>query len=127
MPFFKNIEKKEKIKLAFLGAATGFVNGLFGSGGGMLLVPLLPSTTKMEEKQAFSNSVGIVFFLSIVSATVYLFKNEILFSELWPLLLGGVVGGMIGAKFLSKIKITFLRKIFAFFILYAAWKAVMGG
>ena len=45
---------------ALSGAAAGFVNGFFGAGGGMLLVPLLIRLAKLEDRTAFSSSVCIV-------------------------------------------------------------------
>ena len=44
--------------LAGLGA--GSVNGLFGAGGGMVLVPLLTSLTQLPDDEIFPSSVSII-------------------------------------------------------------------
>ena len=50
---------KNYLRPTLCGAAAGFVNGFFGAGGGMVLVPLLIRLGKMEDKKAFSSSVCI--------------------------------------------------------------------
>ena len=42
-------------KYGLSGAAAGLVSGLFGGGGGTVLVPLLTGWCKMEQKRAFAN------------------------------------------------------------------------
>ena len=42
---------KEKWKYALSGAAAGTANGLFGAGGGMILVPLLTRWAKLPDKK----------------------------------------------------------------------------
>ena len=44
-------------KAALAGAAAGSVNGLFGAGGGMVLVPMLIRFGRLEDKKAFSSAV----------------------------------------------------------------------
>ena len=47
-----------KTKYALSGTAAGLVNGLFGGGGGMVLVPLLNGWCGLAGKQAFATCVG---------------------------------------------------------------------
>ena len=42
---------KKKWRAGAAGAAAGIVNGLFGAGGGMLLVPLLSAWCGVEERK----------------------------------------------------------------------------
>ena len=49
----------QKPKLGFCllaGALAGFINGFFGAGGGMVLVPLLLWLVRLEDKAAFSSA-----------------------------------------------------------------------
>lgn len=66
---------KNYLRPALCGAAAGFVNGFFGAGGGMVLVPLLIRLGKMEDKKAFSSSVCIILPLCLVSLGIYAAKG----------------------------------------------------
>ena len=59
-----------KTKYALSGTAAGLVNGLFGGGGGMVLVPLLNGWCGLAGKQAFATCVAAILPLSAVSAAV---------------------------------------------------------
>ena len=44
------------LKNCLIGAFTGFINGVFGSGGGTLLVPILNNILKVEEHKSHSTA-----------------------------------------------------------------------
>ena len=52
---------------AAAGLAAGAVNGLFGAGGGMVLVPLLGWLTDLEEEEIFASSLSIILPICVVS------------------------------------------------------------
>ena len=53
--------------MAAAGAAAGIVTGLFGGGGGMVLVPLLALLTDLEEAEIFPGSIAVILPICIVS------------------------------------------------------------
>ena len=116
---------KEKWKYVVTGALGGLANGLFGSGGGLFLVPLMTRWSKLEERKAFATSVAIILSLSIVSSVVYFTKGALDFSTAWPYLLGGGVGGVISGLVFQKVPLNFLRRIFGLLILYGGIRAVL--
>ena len=59
-----------KIKSTLAGFAAGAVNGLFGAGGGMLLVPLLSASDDFTETEVFSSSIVIIFPICLVSLAI---------------------------------------------------------
>lgn len=109
-----------KWRLRLTGLAGGAVNGCFGGGGGMVLVPLLSRWCGAEERRAFASCVAIVLPLCVLSAAVYWWRGGVDLAVAWPYLVGGLAGGLIGGKLFGKVSVTWLRRIFAAFLLYGA-------
>lgn len=116
---------KSNKKYIITGALGGLANGLFGSGGGLFLVPLLTKWANMEQKRAFATSVAIILPLSLVSAAIYFFKGAIDLTAAVPYLLGGAVGGAVSGKIFKKVPLGILRKAFGALIIYGGIKAVL--
>lgn len=108
-----------------IGAAAGIINGLFGAGGGLLLVPLLISVCKLEPKNAFATSLAVMLPLSLVSLSVHAFRGNVDWATAWPYAVGGVLGGIGGGLLMNKIDVRWLRLALAAFLLYGGVKAVM--
>ena len=112
------MRKRKWIVHGISGAAAGFINGLFGAGGGMVLVPMLIKFCKLEDKKAFSSAISIILPLSLVSLFVY-GKNRIFpIYEALPYLLGGLGGGLLGGILFKKTSVKFLHKFFGLIILW---------
>lgn len=116
---------KQKGKFLVTGALSGLANGLFGSGGGMFLVPLFTGWAGLEERKAFATSVAVILPLSLVSAGVYFWKGALDLSAAWPYLIGGFLGGLLSGKIFRKIPLGFLRRAFGLLILYGGIRAVL--
>ena len=108
----------EKWKLRLTGMAGGAVNGCFGGGGGMVLVPLLTRWCGVEQRRAFANCVALVLPLCVLSVLIYWWRGGIDRGAAWPYLLGGLAGGFLGGKLFGKVPVVWLRRIFAAFLLY---------
>ena len=105
-------------KLRLTGVAGGLVNGLFGGGGGMAVVPLLTRWCGMEEKKAFATCVAVIFPFCVLSAAIYLFRTGFDLLTALPYLLGGLAGGLVGGRLMGRVSVIWLRRIFAAFLLY---------
>ena len=114
-----------KWKFAVTGALAGLDNGLFGSGGGMFLVPLFTHWTKLPQRKAFATSVAVILPLSLVSAGIYWFRGGLELDAAWPYLLGGFLGGMLSGRVFQKVPLTWLRRAFALLILYGGVRAAL--
>ena len=114
------------LRPALAGAAAGLVNGFFGGGGGMILVPLLAGWCGLGQRKAFATSVAIILPLCILSAVIYLFRGGVELLPALPYLLGGLVGGLLGGKLFKGVNMTWLRRGFALLILYGGGKALLG-
>ncbi|HHT16657.1 MAG TPA: sulfite exporter TauE/SafE family protein [Papillibacter sp.] len=115
----------DKTKSALAGAAAGIVNGFFGAGGGMVLVPLLIGWIKMDQRKAFASSVFIILPLCAVSAVVYLLRTEFDFLRALPYLMGGLVGGFIGGKIFGKIPTALLHRLFGILLIIGGVRSIL--
>ncbi len=112
-------------KAILIGAVTGFANGLFGSGGGTIVVPCMERFLNVEEHKAHATAIAIILPLSLLSIAFYVWITDVLWSvALWASL-GGVVGGFIGAKLLSKVSGVWLHRIFGLFMIAAAVRMIL--
>ena len=114
------MEKEGLYRLA--GGAAGFINGLFGGGGGMVLVPLLLKGGELKAKQTFASAVAIIFPICAVSFFAQLFFVEFPWAMSVPYLVGGAAGGLVGGRLFRNMPPLWLKRIFALFILYGAWR-----
>ncbi|NLP46467.1 MAG: TSUP family transporter [Epulopiscium sp.] len=112
------------IKVIGIGIITGFVNGFFGSGGGIIVVPALESVLHVEKHKAHATAIGIILPLSILSAFIYIKQGLLPKGYLGWITLGGAIGGYIGAKWLPKISSSWLHKIFGIFMIIAAIRMI---
>lgn len=110
--------KKHRLAPFWCGAAAGLANGLFGAGGGMLLLPLLSRTTELERHELFACSVCIILPLCLVSAGVYLLRGGSFLPDAVPYLIGGAVGGVIAGLTLKKLPTKWLHRALGVFILW---------
>lgn len=112
-------------KCAVTGALAGLINGLFGAGGGMILVPLLSRWAGLEYKQSLATSVAVILPLSAASVCVYIFSQGFDFMSTVPYALGGLLGGIIGGRIFQNVPDKWIRKIFALFVVYGGVKNLL--
>jgi uncharacterized protein len=89
-----------------IGLAAGFFAGLFGIGGGILIVPALVVLLRLDQRKAVGTSLLAILPAATVAATTYWFSGSV------DLLLGALlaVGAVIGAQFGSWLLTRISRK-----------------
>jgi len=107
-------------KTSAIGIIIGFINGLFGAGGGSLLVPSLEKFAKFETHKAHATTVAVILPLSALSAAVYIWGVDVDWLTVLWVSIGGVAGGVIGAKLLSKLAGMWLNILFGAFLIAGA-------
>ena len=109
--------RKSKIRAALAGFAAGAVNGLFGAGGGMLLVPLLSSTGEYTETEVFSSSIVIILPICIISLIIN-GQDGLYLAHALPYLIGSIPGGLLAGSLGQKIPVVWLHRFLGVLILY---------
>ena len=111
--------KKGKGYFYFLGAVAGALNGLFGSGGGTVVVPMLQGAD-IESKKCHATSIAIILPLSFFSALFLMNGLDFNWGTAFSYLPLGIVGAVISAFLLKKIPNGLLRRIFGGIIIFSA-------
>lgn len=105
------------------GLVSGVVNGLFGTGGGIIIVYLLSKlyaeSDEYHTKDVFAMTVGSVLIMSAASLGMYIKGGAISWNDTLPYLLPAAVGGIIGAILLDRLNAALMKKIFAVLVVYA--------
>lgn len=102
--------------LFIAGGCAGAVAGLFGAGGGMVLVPLLVALTDLKETEIFSVSVSIILPVCVVS--LFLTPSLPAFSVALPYLLGSAVGGVLAPLLGKRVPTLWLHRLLGLLILW---------
>lgn len=110
---------RDLVRYGTLGAVSGVLNGLFGAGGGVVVVPMLEKFG-VEAKKSHATSVAVILPASIVSACLYFSSGHLDLLRAACYLPGGLVGAGIGAFLLKKIKTRWLKLLFALVIIAGA-------
>ena len=105
------------------------LNGFFGSGGGVVAVPVIEREKKKLDpdgpeadamKSAHADSVALILVLSITAAVSYLFTGGLDLGTAWAYIPFGAAGAAAGALFLRRIKAVWLQRLFGALICAAA-------
>ena len=113
---------KPKDKFFLIG--TGFLNGLFGAGGGMIIVPILRGCG-FNEKKSHAVCVAVVLPICILSASFYIFSGKVTISDALPYLPWTLIGSLVGSILLPKCKAKLIKLLFASLIIFAAGRMLL--
>ncbi|MDQ3682253.1 MAG: sulfite exporter TauE/SafE family protein, partial [Bacteroidota bacterium] len=126
--FFANlrpdeIKKSNTILSLVIGATIGFLSGLIGIGGGIILSPVLILLKWADMKQAAAIS-ALFIFVNSLAGLVGQFTKGIRFSpDMYMYVTIAFVGGLLGAYFGSlRFKQTILKYTLALVLMLAAYK-----
>lgn len=109
---------KRSVGAGIAGFGAGALNGLFGAGGGMVLVPLMGTLTDLEEQQLFPCSVAILFPICIVSLLFADGWSGFSFSQALPYLAGSLLGGIAAGLWGKRIPVLWLHRVLGILILW---------
>ena len=103
---------KSAAKMAAAGIFTGAVNGIFGGGGGMVVVPLLQANGR-SALSAHATAILIILPVCLASAAVYLAGGWFDAELFLAVGMGVLAGGAAGAKLLGAITPAAATLVFA--------------
>jgi uncharacterized membrane protein YfcA len=111
------------------GSSAGLLAGLFGVGGGVIMVPLQILLLNTKIKTAIQTSLGVIVITAISATTGHAFRGNVLWVPGLILGMGGLLGAQISTRFLPKlsdrvVSLAFntLLLILSFYIFWQAWQ-----
>lgn len=106
-------------KLLGIGAVAGLFGGLFGLGGGIIIVPALVLLLGFNQRQAAATSALALLPTAITGVISYGSHGAVDWAAGLALALGIIVGAQLGARLLHKLSLRALEWLFFGFLLVA--------
>ena len=113
----KASSKKEILYLALGAVGAGFLSGLLGAGGGIVLYFVLGALYGRGAKENLILSSTSVMFFSVISLFFYKGNASLGVSDILRVGLPAALGGAFGAFLMTMIPSDKLKKLFAFIII----------
>ena len=111
------------------GSLAGLLAGLFGVGGGVIMVPLQILLLNTKIKTAIQTSLGVIVITAISATTGHALQGNVLWIPGLILGMGGLLGAQISTRFLPKLSdrtvslaFNILLLILSFYIFWQAWQ-----
>ncbi|AFZ30083.1 protein of unknown function DUF81 [Gloeocapsa sp. PCC 7428] len=96
----------------FTGGAAGILAGLFGVGGGVIMVPMQILLLGETIKTAIQTSLGVIILTALAACIGHTLSHNVLFTEGILLGIGGLVGAQMSTRILPKLPDTTISILF---------------
>jgi hypothetical protein len=107
-------------ELVAIGVMGGFLSGLLGVGGGIVMVPLLVLRARYGQRDAHAASLGAIIPISIAGIATYGVAGHVKVLPAVALIAGSVVGARVGAGLLVRLDERVLKTTFGVFLVAVA-------
>lgn len=106
--------------LCLVGAGSGFVAGLLGVGGGIVMVPAMAGPLRIPMKQAVASSLVAVAIFSVPALVAHAALGHINWVYALPLMVGVVPGAQVGARLTIGASERSVRRLFGALVVVVA-------
>jgi uncharacterized membrane protein YfcA len=114
-----------QLLLLLLGIVAGVLSGMFGIGGGIVIVPVLVAFFGFEFKQAVATSLtALLMPVGIFAVIAYYRAGKLRIAIAAPIAVGLIVGGLGGAELAQSLPVNTLQRLYAIFLFYVSWRFI---
>ncbi len=106
--------------VALVGIAAGVLGGLFGVGGGLIIVPGLVLIVKLDRRLANGTSLAATLPIALASLSTYVYNDNVDWAIAGLLTVGTVAGAVIGTKLLAVLPKRTITVVFIVTVLATA-------
>ena len=117
------------IELLLVGLVAGFAGGMFGIGGGAIMVPAMVLLLHLDQKLATGTSLAAqILPIGILGAIVYYQNGRLNITYAALVAVGMILGNLFGALFANQTFITSetLKKLYGIFLLFLGLRYLLG-
>ena len=117
----------QNIGFVVVGLAAGVLSGVFGIGGGLLIIPVLVYVFGMTQHLAQGTTLALMIPpIGIFAAWTYWKQGNVHLAAAAFICLGFVFGGWVGAKFANALPELLLRRSFGVLLAVVSVKMIFG-
>jgi uncharacterized protein len=124
----KNMTTQLVLTLLVIGLSAGILSGLVGVGGGLIIVPALVFFVNYTQHQAQGTSLGVLTFPVVILGFLQYYNSSkgmgapIDLKVIAIIAITFLIGGYFGSQLALRLDEKMLKKIFAIFLFYTAFK-----
>ena len=111
---------RSMVVLVAAGAGAGFLSGLFGVGGGIVIVPALVLLVGMAQHRAHATSLAAIVPIAIVGASIFGRADNVDLVAALLLIVGSLAGVQVGARLMGRLSGDRLALVFGGFVILVA-------
>ena len=97
------LPRRRALLVVATGAGAGFLSGLFGVGGGLIIVPALMAILGMDQRRASATSLAAIIVTAAVGSGTYALHGEVSWAGAALLVVGALAGSQIGVWLLRRL------------------------
>jgi uncharacterized membrane protein YfcA len=102
--------------LAAIGLAAGVLSGLFGIGGGIIMVPAMVLFAGLAQRNAAATSLAAIVPIAAIGALIFGGARSVDLAAAAALVVGSLAGVQVGSRLMGRVSEYWLRVAFAVFI-----------
>lgn len=110
-----------------IGLVAGIMSGLFGIGGGVVIVPALMAFAGFDQKLATGTSLGALLLpVGLPGVLRYSQEGDLNLGVAAPLAVMLLLGAVIGARVTLSLPTKLVRRLYGFFLLFVGLRFLLG-
>jgi uncharacterized membrane protein YfcA len=104
---------RRTLQLAAVGTAAGGFSGLFGVGGGIVIVPLLVLWLGYGEREATGTSLAAIVVIASITAAIHALYGNVDFAKGVLIGIPAVFGALVGTWLQQRVPVRWISLFFA--------------
>jgi uncharacterized membrane protein YfcA len=113
------------LRLAVIGTGAGLFSGLFGVGGGTVIVPLLVLWLGYGQREATGTSLAAIVIIAAATAALHALYGNVDFGKGVLIGVPAVFGALIGTRLQQRVPVRWISLIFAAVLVAVAFELVV--